>query len=141
MRRLDCISMIYCRLCRLWPSFATVLFTASAVQLSAAGPQASAGSAAAPTTMAQPGLGPVGEVWTLEHALARAMEANPDLLAAKYEVERQEGARLQVTARLLPTVTASAGLNQREQGLVDIPPSQRANPPPPSPDTAVALFG
>ncbi len=82
-----------------------------------------------------------GNEWTLERALARAVESNPDVLAAKYEVERQEGARLQVRARLLPTVDFSASLNQREQGLVDLSPSQRLNPSPPTPDTAVALFG
>ena len=79
------------------------------------------------------------EGWTLERALARAVEANPDLLAAKYDVERQEGVRLQLQARLLPNVSANAGLSQREQALVDLPPSERANPPPPSADTAVAL--
>ena len=80
------------------------------------------------------------ETWTLERALSRAMEANSDLLAAKYDVERQEGARLQVTARMLPSVSVTGSLNQREDGLVDVSPSQRANPSPPSPDTAVALF-
>lgn len=77
-------------------------------------------------------------VWTLETALARAMEANADVVAARHEVERQEGIRIQVRARLLPTVTASAGANEREHSLVDAPPSQRFLPP--SPDTAVALY-
>lgn len=80
-------------------------------------------------------------LWTLERAISRAVEANPDILVARQEVERQEGARLQVRARMLPSVTMTAGINQRERGLVDVLPSQRADPPPPSRDTAVALFG
>lgn len=99
------------------------------------------GSPSAPFPPATEMGASTGESWTLERALARAMEANPEVSAAKFDVERQEGARLQVVARLLPSVTASAGVNQREQGLVDVSPSQRANPLPPSKDTAVALFG
>ena len=76
--------------------------------------------------------------WTLERALARAMEANAELLAAKHEFERQEGMRLQVRARLLPSVSANAGLNERAQGLVDESPLQRFQPP--SPENAVALY-
>lgn len=73
--------------------------------------------------------------------MARAMEANADVLAAKFDVERQEGTRLQVRARLLPSVTASGTVNQRERGLVDVSPSQRLDPRPPTIDSAVALFG
>ncbi len=94
------------------------------------------GAAVAPAAVSS-AAGP----WTLERAVARAVEANPDILEARYDVERQEGARLQVRARMLPSVTGTGGINQREQSLVDVPPGQRANPPPPSPDTAVALFG
>lgn len=69
-----------------------------------------------------------GQRWSLERALNRAMEANPELVAAKHEVERQEGLRLQVQARLLPSVSASASINQRDRGLVDVavnaPPSE-----------------
>lgn len=75
--------------------------------------------------------------WTLERALERAMEANGELLAAKHEFERQEGIRLQVRARMLPTVAISGSANQRQQGLVDEAPSQRLRPP--TPDSAVAL--
>jgi outer membrane protein TolC len=78
--------------------------------------------------------------WTLQRAVARAVEANPDVLAAKYEVERQEGARLQIQARMLPSVTATAGVNQREAGLVDLPPSELAQHPA-TKDLGVALFG
>lgn len=77
--------------------------------------------------------------WTLERAVDRAMEANAELLAAKHEFERQEGIRLQVRARVLPSVAASGGVNERAQSLVDESPSQRLQPP--SPDTAVALYG
>lgn len=40
---------------------------------------------------------------------------------------------------MLPTVSASAGVNERDQGLVDLAPSQRLLPP--SPETSVALYG
>lgn len=76
--------------------------------------------------------------WTLERSLARAIEANADVLMAKHEFERQEGMRLQVRARLLPTLAASGGANERGQGLVDESPLQRLQPP--SPETAVALY-
>ena len=62
------------------------------------------------------------------------MEANPELLAAKHEVERQEGLRLQVQARLLPSLSASGSINQRDRGLVDIAPSA-----PPTEQNAAAL--
>lgn len=77
--------------------------------------------------------------WTLGRALERALEFNPELLAAKHEFERQEGVRLQVRARMLPNLSASGGVNERGEGLVDISPSQRLLPP--SPETAVALYG
>lgn len=96
----------------------------------AATPPAGAGSAQLP---------PAGVPWTLARALARAMEANPDLLAAKHEFERLEGVRLQIRSQLLPSVAVSAGVNERQQSLVDESPSQRAAPP--SPETAVALYG
>ncbi|MEX2044845.1 MAG: TolC family protein [Opitutus sp.] len=80
-----------------------------------------------------------GTPWTLELALARAMEANPELTAARHEVERLEGVRLQVRAGLLPRVTASAGVNERAEGLVDQSPGQRLLPP--SAETSVALYG
>jgi outer membrane protein len=140
-RQFNRLSMILRLLRRSWRSSFAVLSTALAVPLAAA---EGAGARAVNTTAATAGIaGPqaAGERWTLERALARAVEANPDLLAAKFDVERQEGARLQVQARLMPSVTASVGMNQREQALIDVSPSQRANPLPPSPDTAVALFG
>jgi outer membrane protein len=76
-------------------------------------------------------------VWTLERALDRAMEANGELLAAKHEFERQEGIRIQLRARLLPSLALSGATSDRSQSLVDEAPSQRLVPP--SKDTAVAL--
>jgi outer membrane protein len=81
------------------------------------------------------------DTWTLEQAVTRALEANTDLLTAKHELERQEGVRLQVRARMLPTIAASAGVNQREAGLVDALRDKNGNLPPPSKDNPVALFG
>ncbi|MBI4659566.1 MAG: TolC family protein [Verrucomicrobia bacterium] len=57
--------------------------------------------------------------WTLEKALQRALEANPDLLAAKLEYERQQGIRVQVRARLLPQLNVSASRDKRDVGLID----------------------
>src|SRR5688572_6744708 len=51
-----------------------------------------------------PGALPPDNVWNLETAVARAMAANTELAAAKYEFERQEGVRLQLRARLVPNV-------------------------------------
>jgi len=76
----------------------------------------------------------MGERWTEENALQRALEANPDFLAAKAEYERQQGIRMQVRARLLPQLSFSASSDKRDQGLIDrspqefsFPPSQRSN--------------
>lgn len=60
--------------------------------------------------------------WTLERTLARAMESNPDIQVAKHEFERQTGARWQVRARLLPSVTASGSGSRRQPVLVDFDP-------------------
>jgi len=120
-----------------WRLAAGLLWIGLAAPLAAADAPAS-GLAAGSPFGAAPGLVGSGSTWTLEQALARAMEFNSDLLAAKHEFERQEGVRLQVRAGLLPVVAASAGANERGQGLVDIPPSQRLLPP--SPETSVALY-
>lgn len=86
--------------------------------------------------------GSTGNTWTLEQALNRALTANPDLLAAKYDYEHQEGTRLQFVARLLPQVNASGSINQRERSLIDFDP--HPNPytgAPATAPTAVAPFG
>jgi outer membrane protein len=131
--------MIYCSLRNLRRSGAAFILAAAAVSTAIGEAGRLGGNATFGASVAESETVFDAQPWTLERALARAMEANPDLLAAKYDVERQEGARLQVQARLLPSINASAGLNQREQALVDLPPSERTNPPPPSADTAVAL--
>jgi outer membrane protein len=113
--------LLYCR--PLWRRLAVVGLLLTLAGRLAAGDSPAAGDAP----------------WTLERALDRAMEENADLNAAKREFERQEGIRLQVRARLLPNVSASASANERARGLVDLSPAQRSLPP--SPDTAVALFG
>lgn len=83
-----------------------------------------------------------GDVWTLERAINRALEANPDLLSAKYEFERQEGARLQMVARLLPQVTGSGSVNQRQRSLVDYDPHRLdRDHPVTSLQTGIAIYG
>lgn len=72
--------------------------------------------------------------WTLERALARAMEANPDIQLAKHEFERQNGARWQVRAELLPSVAVSAGASRRQPALVDTPPNPNSVVPPSTED-------
>ncbi len=85
---------------------------------------------------AAPGPAPVAALpaeWDLPAALDRAMQANPELVSARLEAEREEGGRLQLRARLLPRVTAYASTDEREDALIDrspfefgLPPSQRA---------------
>jgi outer membrane protein len=71
--------------------------------------------------------------WTIERALQRALESNPDFLASKLEYERQQGVRIQVRAKLLPQINASASRDKRDEGLIDrttnelnLPPNQRS---------------
>lgn len=71
--------------------------------------------------------------WTLERALQRALEANPDFLAARLDYERQQGVRIQVRARLLPQLNVAASREKRADGLIDrttaeltLPPNQRS---------------
>ena len=87
---------------------------------------------AAPSTQA--------DAWTLEHAIARALQANADLLDAKYNFERQEGTKLQFVAQMLPQVSGSATMDQRQRTLVDYDPRSLALGVPPSALTAVAVF-
>ena len=60
-----------------------------------------------------------GRVWTLEKALARAMEANPEVLQARNTLFRQEGVYMRVRAGLFPTIDLVANASQRDQGLLD----------------------
>ena len=78
-------------------------------------------------------------VWTLPAALDRAMQANPELVSARLEVEREEGARWQVRARMLPRVSAVASTDERDSSLIDRSPSEFNQPP--SQRSAVAKWG
>jgi outer membrane protein TolC len=57
--------------------------------------------------------------WTVEAALARALESNPDVQVALANVQRQDGLRLQGAATLLPKVGITASLDRRDEGLID----------------------
>lgn len=57
--------------------------------------------------------------WTVERALARALQANPDVQVALAGVERQDGLRLQSLSNLFPRVGVSASLDSRAKTLID----------------------
>lgn len=82
-------------------------------------------AAAAATTSDVAGAG----VWTLSAALERAMQANPDLMAAKFDMEREAGVRFQVRARLLPRLTVSGSADERQDRLIDRSPGELNVPP------------
>ena len=82
---------------------------------------------------------PLPSVWDLPAALQRAMQANPNIQAARFEAEREEGVRLQVQARLLPRVSASASTDERSSSLIDRSPYEFNLPP--SNRSAVARWG
>jgi outer membrane protein TolC len=88
-----------------------------------------------PSTVASP-----QRVWTIEQALARALEANPDVQVALATVQRQDGLRLQAAAAMLPRLGISASANQRDTDLIDRSENERANVPP-SLQTAIADRG
>lgn len=77
--------------------------------------------------------------WDLSGALQRAMQENPEVLAARYEAEREEGVRLQVQAQLLPRLSASASTDERQESLVDRSAGELGLPP--SARSAVAKWG
>ncbi|MDD2676887.1 MAG: TolC family protein [Methylacidiphilaceae bacterium] len=64
-----------------------------------------------PLPIVPPATYPGQPAWTLESAVQRALDANPDVVAARKEIEQQEGIKLQYKARLLP----HGGLNYRYQ--------------------------
>ena len=76
--------------------------------------------------------------WSLDLAIQRAMVANPEVLSARYEAEREAGVKLQVLAQLLPRVSASASTDERQDSLVDMTPDQFNVP---SRRTATAKWG
>lgn len=57
--------------------------------------------------------------WTIETALVRALEANPDVQVALAAVQRQDGLRLQGAAVMLPRIGITASLDRRDDGLID----------------------
>lgn len=82
---------------------------------------------------------PLPAVWDLPAALERAMQANPEIRAAQWEAEREEGMRLQVRARMLPRVNAVASTDERQDSLIDRSPSEFSQPP--SQRSAVSKWG
>lgn len=81
-------------------------------------------------------LADADQVWTIERALKRVLQANPDVQVALAGVERQDGARLQSVALLLPRIGITASADRRDEGLIDRSASELAFPP--SLRTAVA---
>lgn len=69
------------------------------------------------------------ERWTIEKALQRASEANPDLVAARLDYERQRGVLMQVRAKLLPQLGLSASADKRAEGLIDRTREEFTRPP------------
>lgn len=77
--------------------------------------------------------------WSLDLAIQRAMVANPEVLSARYEAEREAGVKLQVMAQLLPRISASASTDERDASLVDRSPGEFNLPP--TLRSAVARWG
>lgn len=63
-------------------------------------------------------------VWTMEQALARALEANPDVQVALAGINRQDGVRLQTAALLYPRLGVSASVERRAESLIDRSPEE-----------------
>lgn len=67
--------------------------------------------------------------WTIEQALARALEANPDVQVALATVQRQDGLRLQGVAALFPRIGLTGSIDRRDRALIDRSPTELALPP------------
>lgn len=80
-----------------------------------------------------------GQIWTVERALARALQANADVQVALAMVQRQDGLRLQAVGLLLPRIGVSASLDKRDPSLIDRTAFELSSPP--SVRTAVAERG
>ena len=93
---------------------------------------------AEPTAGAEAGVA-MDQPWDIAGAIDRAMQANPDLVSARLEAEREQGGRLQVRARLMPRVSASASLDERQDSLIDRSPGEFTLPP--TQRSAVAKWG
>ena len=66
-----------------------------------------------------PTLPAAGQVWTIEQALARALDANPDVQVALAGVQKQDGVLLESQALLLPRIAVSASADWRDPALTD----------------------
>ena len=75
-------------------------------------------------------------VWTLEKALNRAMDENPEILSARNALDRQEGVYMQVRAGLYPKLAITGAASQRDKALLDRSPV--TDPFVPSEQTAIA---
>lgn len=62
--------------------------------------------------------------WTVEKAVQRALDANPDFLLAKTEYERQQGLKVQVRARMLPQIALTASGDERAKYSIDRSPGE-----------------
>lgn len=69
------------------------------------------------------------QVWTVEKALIRALQANSDVQVALANVQRQDGLRLQTAAALLPRLGISGSLDRRDEGLIDRSAGEFSVPP------------
>src|SRR5690349_1010374 len=54
----------------------------------------------------------LNQEWTMDKALARALQANPDVQVALAGVERSEGLRMQAAGALFPRISVVASLDQ-----------------------------
>lgn len=65
-----------------------------------------------------------GHAWTIEEALARALEANPDVQVALANVQHQAGVQLQSTALLLPRIGITGTADWRDPAMIDRSPDE-----------------
>lgn len=61
----------------------------------------------------------LNQVWTVENALGRALQANMDVQIALANAERQQGLRMQAASALFPRISLVGSLDQRAPGLID----------------------
>ena len=70
-----------------------------------------------------------GQIWTMEKALARALQANADVQVALAGVQRQDGLRLQTVSQLLPRIGVTATMDKRDPSLIDRTAFELSSPP------------
>lgn len=64
----------------------------------------------------------------MERALARALQANPDVQVALVNVQRVDGLRLQTAASVLPRLGFTGSLDRRAEGLIDRTANELSSP-------------